>query len=104
MMSLSYSLDFDYIYELQPVYNEGLISGERVRYDACSSNTLGKAIEFYGDGYEYIGCSKVTYHNGVRNEWDEMHYFFRRKPISEPAPEVSDTTKTSKEPNAGDQP
>jgi hypothetical protein len=57
---------------------EAMIAGQRVPYDACSSNTLESAKEFYGRAFEYIGSGYVLFIDGTRNEFPELHHFFRR--------------------------
>jgi hypothetical protein len=56
--------------------NECEIDGQRFHYDVCSSNSLEEGRAFYGEKYEYIGSSYITYHNGRRNEWKNLHHFF----------------------------
>lgn len=64
--------------EIMP-FNECLIDGQKVHYDACSVQDLEKAQEFYGPAYKYIGSGYVTFHNGTKNTWDYIHHFFKRQ-------------------------
>ena len=64
---------------LSPCHNQCLINGQIIDYDVCGSKSLEDTKSFYGDNYEYIGSSFTTYHDGVKNEWDELHHFFNIK-------------------------
>lgn len=62
------------------VHCECVIDGNRMTYDGCSTRSLEKAKEFYtSDKWEYMGEGYTTYHDGVKNEWNELHHFFKRK-------------------------
>lgn len=61
-------------YEVQ---RECLINGQRQVYDACSSNTLAKAEEYYVPlGYKYIGSSNTYFINGTENKSKHILHFF----------------------------
>lgn len=59
------------------VKNEFLSNGKKVTYQLCHSNPL--VNKNYGNNWVFLDSSKTTYHNGVENIWDKMHYFFNFK-------------------------
>jgi hypothetical protein len=59
-------------------FNQCLINGERVEYDACYSGPLEEAKELFQDRFTYIGSGFKTWHNGTENNWDEEHHFFNK--------------------------
>lgn len=64
------------------VKNEFLHKGKKIPYDACHTGTLNDAKEFYKDSFEYIGTSKILYHNGVKNVYKtDYHCFIRKKKL-----------------------
>lgn len=60
-------------------YNECLLDGEKVHYHACTELTREQAEEYYRpDLFQYMGSGYITYHNGVKNVWDNLHNFYTR--------------------------
>jgi hypothetical protein len=60
--------------------NECAINGKRIKYDGMSSFPLEEAKNYYEKlGYEYIGSSYITYHNGTKNTWNKLNHFFIKK-------------------------
>lgn len=55
------------------------INGEIIEYDACSSNYyLQDAIKSY-HAFDYIASSYIYYVNGIKNESQNLHHFFKYK-------------------------
>jgi hypothetical protein len=87
------------IFEERKSISEAEINGNRVRFGACSSNSLEKAKEFYGKDWEYIGSGHKTWYDGVENNWKELHHFFvynPKPPEVKPEKYVEKTFETSK--------
>lgn len=56
---------------------ECIINGIKMKYDACSSNTLEHALNYYKDYFEYIGSGTgEIYINGKKNMFNGIHHFF----------------------------
>ena len=61
----------------QPFNECGLKGKGRKPYDICSTKSIEETIKSYQFlKLQHIGSSYVTYHNGVRNQWKELHHFF----------------------------
>lgn len=54
-------------------------NGELVEYDACSESSLEEAKAYYEKAFIYFTSSKVSFIDGVRQNWDKEHHFFKYK-------------------------
>jgi hypothetical protein len=60
-------------------FNEVTINGQRVEYNFCGS-TLDAYDKFpVKKRMEYLGTSKLTYHNGRPSFWEEEKHFWKLK-------------------------
>jgi hypothetical protein len=57
---------------------EFLFEGNKIPYDACSTNELEKAKEFYKDVFSYIGSGYTYFINDRKYTSTELCHFFRR--------------------------
>ena len=52
------------------------INGERIRYDLSSQGEIQEVKSFLEETHEYIGTSRVEFHNGHSRQYGrEAHYF-----------------------------
>lgn len=57
---------------------ECLINNKRYKYDACSSNDLEIAINFYYPDYIYFGSNNIIYIDNKLNKFKDVYHFFIR--------------------------
>jgi hypothetical protein len=74
-------------------YNECLIKGKRIRYDAMSERSLAEAKKEYS-AYEFIGSSHIFFVNGVKVKSKNIVHFFRIYPYVNHIIQVLDTDTT----------
>ena len=70
---------YPYVGSIEYMDNDlkALIDGKEVVYYAASSN-LNEAKEYYKNSYpEYLGSGHIVYVNGIKQEFDELMYFFK---------------------------
>ena len=77
---MSWPLDREWGGQSSPKTLEAEIDGQRVPYDACSSDdSLEDAKAYYEKAFEYFGSGHVYFVNGTRNQSKTLMHFFRRK-------------------------
>lgn len=69
-----------YIYEIKSskTKTQCLLDEKIVPYDACSSNNLEKAKDYYKNNYKYIGSGYTFFINDVKSVSEKLYHFFIR--------------------------